>query len=246
MKAFVLVSGGLDSATVLAMVVKKFGSKNVFAVCVNYGQKAEKEWSCCKKLVDFYKVELLNCDLSEAFKKSTSTVIKSSGLNLIKGDFSEEKSKSHGSPWISSYVPFRNGLMLSFTASLAGSMFPNTDIEIFYGAHKDDSAVGCYYADCTVDFVEAINSAINKGTYGRMFVRAPLKDMIKSEVVKTGLQLGVPFEYTWSCYDGKEKQCGECASCILRKEAFRENNVEDPAGYMEQAPKTKVVVPETV
>jgi 7-cyano-7-deazaguanine synthase len=245
-KAFVLVSGGLDSATVLAMVVKKFGSKNVFAVCVNYGQKAEKEWSCCKKLVDFYKVELLNCDLSEAFKKSTSTVIKSSGLNLIKGDFSEEKSKSHGSPWISSYVPFRNGLMLSFTASLAGSMFPNTDIEIFYGAHKDDGKTGSYYADCTEEFIEAINFAINKGTYGRIFVRVPLKDMVKSEVVKTGLQLGVPFEYTWSCYDGKEKQCGECASCVLRKEAFSKNNAVDPAEYMEQATKIEVVVPETV
>ena len=245
MKAFVLVSGGLDSATVLAMVVKKFGSENVFAISVNYGQKAEKEQNCCKKLVDFYKVELLNYNLSEAFKKSTSTVIKSSGLDLIEGDFSTEKSKSDG-PWLSSYVPFRNGLILSFTASLAGSMFPNTDIEIFYGAHKDDGEFGSYYADCTGEFIEAIGFAISSGTYKKIHVKTPLKDMTKSEVVKTGLSLGVPFEYTWSCYDNKEKQCGRCASCILRREAFIKNNAKDPAEYLEQVPKISVVVPETV
>lgn len=245
MKAFVLVSGGLDSATVLAMVVKKFGSENVFAVSVNYGQKAEQEQNCCEKLVEFYKVKLFSYNLSEAFKKSTSTVIKSSGLDLIKGDFSTEKSKSDG-PWLSSYVPFRNGLILSFTASLAGSMFPNTDIEIFYGAHKDDGEFGSYYADCTGEFIEAMDLAISRGTYKKIHIKTPFKDMTKSEVVKTGLDLGVPFEYTWSCYDGKEQQCGKCASCILRKEAFSKNNAMDPAGYMEQAPEVKVVVPETV
>lgn len=228
MKIFVLISGGMDSATVLAMAIKKVGAENVVAVFINYGQKAKKEIECSKKLADYYNVKLCTYDLSEVFKNSTCALIENSGKELNTGSFLDQQQSSSGN-WISSYVPFRNGLILSAAASLAGNLFPNTDIEIFYGAHRDDLLTNGFYADCTKEFIDAMDVAVNKGTYGRIHIRAPLKDMTKDSIVREGLALDVPFEITWSCYADGEKPCGKCASCILREEGFRKNGVKDPA-----------------
>ena len=129
------------------------------------------------------------------------------------------------------YVPFRNGLMLSAGAALAQSLFPEEKCEIWIGAHADDAA-GNAYADCSVGFNNAMDQAINIGTYGLVSLRAPLNRWNKAQVVAKGLELKVPYELTWSCYDGGEKACGECGTCIDRKAAFEANGVKDPIEYV--------------
>ena len=129
---------------------------------------------------------------------------------------------------VSTYVPFRNGLMLSAAASAAGSIFENEDVHLYLGAHGDDAA-GNAYADCSEEFLRAMDKAVSIGTYGRIRLVAPFAGKPKAEVVKTGLSLGVPYELTWSCYEGGETPCGLCATCRDRAAAFRANGVEDPA-----------------
>ena len=142
----------------------------------------------------------------------------------------EKQVKANDKGRVKTYVPFRNGLLLSIATAYADSLFPNEDVEIYYGAHSDDN-VGSAYADCSPEFAEAMDKAINIGTYGRISVERPLIYMSKAEVVNLGIILKVPYHLTWSCYEGKEKQCGECGTCIDRKKAFKENGVEDPVPY---------------
>ena len=131
---------------------------------------------------------------------------------------------------VRTYVPFRNGLMLSSVAALAMSIYPDEDVEIYLGAHADDAA-GRAYADCSQEFTDAMFKAIDIGTYGKVHVQAPLVNMTKAEVVKTGLSLRTPYELTWSCYEGGERQCGTCGTRIDRRRAFEANGVKDPVGY---------------
>lgn len=129
---------------------------------------------------------------------------------------------------VSTYVPFRNGLMLSAVASMALSLYPDDDVDIYLGAHADDAA-GNAYADCSEEFTSAMTEAISLGTYGKVHVKTPLVKMNKAEVVKTGLSLKVPYELTWSCYNGGDKPCGTCGTCIDRAKAFAANGIQDPA-----------------
>ena len=125
---------------------------------------------------------------------------------------------------MSTYVPFRNGLFLASAASLAISKECEV---IYYGAHADDAA-GNAYPDCSSAFNRAINDAIFIGSGNQCRVEAPFVGLTKAQVVKIGLDLKVPYELTWSCYEGQEKPCGKCGTCIDRAEAFRLNGIEDP------------------
>ena len=118
--------------------------------------------------------------------------------------------------------------MLSAVAALASSLYPDDEVDIYIGAHADDAA-GNAYADCSFEFNYAMGEAIRIGTYKMVNVKAPFVEKNKAEVVKTGLDLGVPYELTWSCYNGGDKPCGKCATCIDRAKAFAANNVADPA-----------------
>ena len=128
----------------------------------------------------------------------------------------------------STYVPFRNGLMLSAAASFAGSLFENDSVEIYIGAHADDAA-GNAYADCRADFIRTLDTAIKIGTYEKIRLVAPFVNKTKADIVKIGLQLETPYKLTWSCYEGGDKPCGKCATCLDRARAFELNGVDDPA-----------------
>ena len=118
--------------------------------------------------------------------------------------------------------------MLSAAASFAGSLFKDDSTEIYIGAHADDAA-GNAYADCSEDFIQALNAAIKIGTYEKIQLVAPFVGKSKADVVKIGLELGTPYELTWSCYEGGEIPCGQCATCRDRARAFELNGVKDPA-----------------
>lgn len=231
MKALVLSSGGVDSTTCIGIAVDKLGKENVSTVSVFYGQKHAKELECANKVAKFYGVKHYELDLSSIMKYSNCPLLKGS-TEKIKHESYAEQIEENGEGMVSTYVPFRNGLMLSSVATLAMSIYPNEEVEIYLGAHADDSA-GRAYADCSEEFTDAMKEAIYVGTYEKVTVKAPLVNMTKADVVKTGLKLKVPYELTWSCYEGGEKQCGTCGTCIDRKNAFKQNGVKDPVEYME-------------
>lgn len=232
MKALILSSGGIDSTTCVGIAVDKYGKENVKTISVYYGQKHEKELECANKIAEYYGLEHYELDLSKIFEHSNCSLLRDS-TDEIKHKSYAEQIKENGGERVSTYVPFRNGLLLAAAASIADCLFPNEEVDIFYGAHVDDAA-GNAYADCSSDFVKAMDKAINIGTYGKIKIVKPLIKINKAEVIKKGLKLEVPYELTWSCYEGGKKQCGECATCIDRKKAFKENGVKDPVEYLKQ------------
>lgn len=227
-KALVLASGGVDSSTCLALAVKRYGNENVIALAMTYGQKHSKELQSAKKVADYYKTEFIMMDLADIFKYSDCSLLSHSDQEIPEGSYADQidelNKRSRNAP-VSTYVPFRNGLFLSCAASIALSKGCS---EIYYGAHMDDAA-GSAYPDCSKAFNDAMNTAIYEGSGKALKVVAPFISMNKAQVVKTGLELGVPYELTWSCYAGGDEPCGICGTCIDRQKAFEANGVKDPA-----------------
>lgn len=228
MKALVLNSGGVDSTTCLAMAIKKYGKENVITASLYYGQKHDKELECARKIAKYYDVKHIEEDISAVMKYAGNvcSLIKNS-IDEIEDKSYAEQIKENGEGRVGTYVPFRNGLLLSIATAYADSLFPDEKVKIYYGAHADDSA-GSAYADCSEEFAIAMDRAINIGTYGKISIERPLININKAQVVEKGLKLKVPYELTWSCYHGGEKPCCKCGTCIDRIEAFKKNGVTDP------------------
>lgn len=222
MKALVLFSGGVDSTTCLALAIKKYGNDEVLALSVYYGQKHDKEIEAAKKIAAYYNVRLKQLDLTRIFEDSDCSLLKGSQQDIPEESYEAQLKKTNGAP-VSTYVPFRNGLFLSSAASIALS---NGCTEIYYGAHMDDAA-GNAYPDCSKEFNNAINSAIYIGSGNILTVTAPFIGMNKAQVVKTGLELGVPYKMTWSCYEGGDRPCGKCGTCRDRAAAFLANGITE-------------------
>ena len=226
MKTVVLLSGGIDSTTCLAMSVRAYGPENVEAVSFSYGQKHVKELECAQAIAAYYKVKhtVLTVD-SQVFAASSSTLIQGHGEMNHGKTYAEIQAESPGE--VDTYVPFRNGLMLSQAAALAYSIGA---YKIIYGAHSDDAAGGAY-PDCTPEFYKAMNEAIFQGTGQKVRLDAPLLTLNKAQVVKHGLELNAPYHLTRSCYEEDGLSCGTCATCLDRLEAFKVNNKLDPIPY---------------
>ncbi|MGN0301977.1 MAG: 7-cyano-7-deazaguanine synthase QueC [Anaerotardibacter sp.] len=222
-KALVLCSGGVDSTTLLAMACEKYGSKNVVALSISYGQKHNKEIESAKAVARYYCVEQRFLDLSLIFADSNCSLLSHSTQDIPQESYAQQLEETDGAP-VSTYVPFRNGLFLSSAASIALSL----DCEvIYYGAHHDDWA-GNAYPDCSQEFVNAMDKAIQEGTGGTLRLEAPFVNLSKADIVAKGLELNVPYHLTWSCYEGGEKPCGTCGTCIDRMAAFEANGTIDP------------------
>lgn len=224
MEALVLFSGGVDSTTCLGIAVDKYGSENVLALSVSYGQKHTKEIDSARAVAKHYGVELYELDLSEMFRFSDCSLLKGSSEEVPHESYAEQLKETNGSP-VSTYVPFRNGLFISSAAAIAISRGCSV---IYYGAHSDDAA-GNAYPDCSETFNNAMSEAVWVGSGNQVRIEAPFVSKTKAEVVKMGLALGVPYELTWSCYEGGDVPCGKCGTCIDRAKAFAENGVSDPA-----------------
>lgn len=226
MKALVLSSGGVDSTTALGLAVNKYGKENVIALSVSYGQKHDKEIQAAIAVAEYYGVEQLFLDLTKIFQYSNCSLLQQSTEEIPEESYAEQLQKTNGETPVSTYVPFRNGLFLSSAASIALSKDCSV---IYYGAHADDAA-GFAYPDCSPVFNDAMNTAIWEGSGHQLKIEAPFVNCSKAEIVRMGLEAGVPYELTWSCYEGGEKPCGKCGTCIDRAAAFAANHVEDPAG----------------
>lgn len=223
MRALVLCSGGVDSTTLLAMAVDRYGSENVVALSISYGQRHEKELKAARDVARYYHVEQRFLDLAAIFADSSCSLLAHSEKDIPKESYAEQLEQAD-TKLVSTYVPFRNGLFLSSAASMALSLECSV---LYYGAHHDDWA-GNAYPDCSREFVVAMNNAIMEGTGGELHMEAPFVEWSKADIVKKGLELNVPYELTWSCYEGGDKPCGVCATCIDRKRAFELNGSVDP------------------
>ncbi len=258
-KALVLCSGGVDSTTLLAMAVNEYGAQNVYALSISYGQKHVREIEAARAVAAHYGVEQRFLDLGAIFADSACSLLAQSEAAVPHGTYAEQQAEvrdaglaaaaaqkvagersaqpaqdgaateaaagEDAGGTVSTYVPFRNGLFLSAAASMALSLECSV---VYYGAHHDDVA-GNAYSDCSLAFVQAMNRAIVEGTGGELRLEAPFVEATKADIVRTGLELGVPYELTWSCYEGGKAPCGQCATCLDRAAAFAANDVPDPA-----------------
>jgi 7-cyano-7-deazaguanine synthase len=227
MRALVLLSGGVDSTTCLGLAIEKYGKENVTTLSITYGQKHTKELEAARQIAAYYEVEFIYLDLAKIFKYSDCSLLKHSNQEIPKESYANQIEKSDNKP-VSTYVPFRNGLFLSSAASIALSKDCSV---IYYGAHSDDAA-GNAYPDCSSVFNEAMNQAIYLGSGEQLRIEAPFVSWTKADIVKKGIDLQVPYELTWSCYEGGESPCGKCGTCIDREAAFEKNGVCDPAKYV--------------
>lgn len=223
-KAMVLFSGGVDSTTCLGLAIEKYGKENVIPLSVFYGQKHKKEVEAAEKILEYYGIKGMEMDLSSVFEYSSCSLLQHSGEEIPETSYAEQLKGSDGKP-VSTYVPFRNGLFLSAAASIALS---KGCCCIYYGAHRDDAARDAY-PDCSESFFENMNRAVYEGSGKALHIEAPFIHVNKAAVVAEGLRLGVPYELTWSCYEGKDRPCGVCGTCRDRQKAFEANGVKDPA-----------------
>jgi 7-cyano-7-deazaguanine synthase len=208
-KCVVVLSGGPDSA-VVAYWAKKQGYQ-IYPITFKYGQIAQKETECAQKIAEKLGATTKIIDLS-ALKEIFSGVTSLCNTDIpLTSEFSP--------PII---VPFRNAIFLSAAVAYAVSVGAET---IFYGAHGSDEP---FYPDCRREFYEAFEKAAQLGTDQEITIQAPFSGMQKSDLIKIGTELGVPFELTWSCYLNGAKHCGKCESCVNRKKAFKEAGVSDP------------------
>lgn len=228
MKSIILLSGGLDSTTTLA-IAKRRGDDPVLALSVFYGQRHVKELQSAEDVAKHYSLPHTVVDLSTVGAQITSgTALVGTNEALPEGRSVEEMSKSIPR----SYVPGRNTMMLGVAQSIAEAL----DVERIYVGFNAVDYSG--YPDCRPHFVNAWNNlahyATSKGVNGRpILVEAPVIMMSKAAIVQQGLNLEVPYNLTWSCYKGEEKACGRCDSCIIRYKAFREVGSLDPISYSE-------------
>ncbi len=225
MKVLVLASGGLDSTALLYKAVKEYGAANVFALNMYYGQKHHKEMDCFQWQMERLGIENYKVlDLSSIFTDYKGCALLEGGGDIPHGSYAEQLAKKPGT--VSTYVPFRNGLFLSVAASIA--LQEGCSI-IWYGAHADDAA-GDAYPDCTPEFIEAMSNAIWKGSGQAVNMYGPWAKLNKAGVVAEGIVAGMTqedFQHTWSCYEGGDKPCGKCGTCIDRKAALEANDLTD-------------------
>ena len=209
----VLLSGGVDSSTALALALSQ--DPQVEAISFSYNQKhKELELEAARKIAAYYKVPHQILEVSSVFSGSKSSLNAENDIEVSTGDYATQTEAN-------TEVEFRNGIFISI---LAGIAMQKGAYEIYFGAHLDDS--GVIYPDCSPEFIEAMNQAVQLGSGGKVRLTAPFGQVKKKDIVAKGVELGVPYELTYSCYNGVYPPCGKCGTCIDRNKAFLANGLE--------------------
>lgn len=227
-KVVVLVSGGIDSSTVLALVKEQ--NFEIHALSFNYMQRHNIELAKIREFIKKYDVaqhKVINIDL----KSFGGSALTDTSLDVPK--YNHAKGLNDEIPV--TYVPARNTIFLSYALGFAEVLSCH---DIFIGVHASDYS---NYPDCRPEFIktfeEMANHATKIGAMGeRITIHAPLMNMTKSEIIKKGLSYGVDYSQTISCYDPSPRgeSCGRCHSCLIRLEAFAKNCIVDPISYVRQ------------
>ncbi len=216
MKTIIVFSGGIDSTVLLCHALAN--GHEVAALSVNYGQRHAKELDAAKAICAKLGVEHRIADLTalrEFLKGSSQT---SGDVSVPHGHYAAENMKL-------TVVPNRNMILLAVAGAWAISKRFDS---IAYAAHAGDHAI---YPDCREEFVRPLADALWNADWHQVTLERPFVLMTKADICKVGAQLGAPFDLTWSCYEGGERHCGKCGTCVERKEAFQIAGVEDPTQY---------------
>ena len=224
-KCIVPLSGGLDS-TVISYFARSNGL-DIQAIAYDYGQKhRDKELICAQKTIFRTKQENIKI-LDLTFFKD---IVTTSALTNDKIDVAKAKDVL-GDPQTVNYVPNRNMMMLSICTAYAESIGASV---VFHGSALVDSQAGFW--DGSKEFLEAINNVNKLNRRDRVEIRAPLILKSKAEIIQMGVDLGVDFSNTWTCYEGKDEACGECTACSSRVQGFLQAGYIDPVPYSREIP----------
>jgi 7-cyano-7-deazaguanine synthase len=216
-RAVVLLSGGMDSCVCAALAVRDYDAA---ALHISYGQRTEERER---------RAFLGICDrlgIRERLVVRNEALRAIGGSALTDPNIAVPESAVIGHDIPVTYVPFRNAHFLAVAVSWAEVL---DAAKVYIGAVEQDSSG---YPDCRPAYYDAFNQVVKTGTKeGKIEVVTPLIAMRKSQIVRLGLELGAPFDLTWSCYSRDDRACGVCDSCVLRLRAFREAGAEDPIPY---------------
>lgn len=212
----IVLSGGMDSVTLLYDRRDEIGLAVTFDYGSNHNAREAEcaAWHCRKLGIEHIVIPL---DFMHRYFKSSLL----QGADAIpEGHYADENMKS-------TVVPFRNGIMLAIACGMAESRDMH---HVMIANHSGDHAI---YPDCRPAFIHSMSQAMYEGTYINVTIDAPYTDISKSEIARIGKRLGVDYAHTYSCYKGGEKHCGKCGTCVERKEAFRDAEIDDPTIYEE-------------
>jgi 7-cyano-7-deazaguanine synthase len=219
-RAVVLLSGGMDSCVCAALAARDYEPA---AVHVSYGQRTEERerqsfLAICRRLNIHDRLMVRN----EALRVIGGSALTDEAISV-------PHSESVGTDVPVTYVPFRNAHFLAVAVSWAEVLEAE---KVYIGAVEPDSSG---YPDCRPAYYEAFQAMVKTGTKeGRIQIVTPLIAMRKAEIVRLGLEVGAPFDLTWSCYSREDQACGVCDSCVLRRRAFQAAGMEDPIVYAAQ------------
>jgi 7-cyano-7-deazaguanine synthase len=214
-KVVVIFSGGMDSFTVLNLATKQ--GLEVFALSFNYGQRHKKELDYAAHACEVLSVPHKIVDIS-AINQLIGGSSLTSDIDVAEGHYEENSMKS-------TVVPNRNMILLSMAVGYAVSIDAN---KVYYGAHSGDHAI---YPDCRPEFVHKMNDVCAIANYEAVEIVTPYLDVSKTAILTAGLEMGLDYNQTWTCYNGREKACGKCGACQERLQAFAENGESDPLNY---------------
>ena len=224
--AVVLISGGLDSTTVLAMALAD--GYDVYPMTIDYGQRHIRELKAAEDVCEHYGLKdrwkVFGMDMGQI----GGSALTDHGIPIPPSALDEGENRAVPA----TYVPGRNVVFISLAAARAETLGLNT---VFLGANAVDYSG---YPDCRPEFMRAMERALSLGTSigtaSGFMIMTPIISLSKAEIIRAGMELGAPYHLTWSCYRGGEKACGICESCVLRLKGFAEAGTDDPLEYMDQ------------
>ncbi len=213
----VIYSGGMDSFTLLHKALAE--GHAVHALSFNYGQRHVRELDCARTVCESLGIPHRVIDiraLSEVMAGSALT----GEVEVPEGHYEEDSMKS-------TVVPNRNMILLSLATGYAVTVEAQA---VWFGAHGGDHAI---YPDCRPEFMEKMDAVCRVANYQPVAIAAPYIRADKGEILAEGLAMGLDYSHTWTCYNGRDKACGRCGSCVERLEAFASNGLRDPLPYEE-------------
>jgi 7-cyano-7-deazaguanine synthase len=225
-KAVVLLSGGMDSCVCAAIACEQHGAENVALLHAGYGQRTQaRERQAFEAIAEFYAVKQRLVVQLDHFRAIGGSALTDAKIAVPENELGAPGPGGSAIPV--TYVPFRNAHFLSVAVSWAEALGARA---VYIGAVAEDSSG---YPDCRAEYYEVFQQLVRVGTRPETHIEivTPVVRMKKSEIIRRGMELGAPLHLTWSCYQGEEKACGACDSCLLRLRAFAEAGVADPIPY---------------
>ena len=217
-KAVLIYSGGMDSFTLLHHIMASgLARSDIAALTFNYGQKHVKEVEYAKHVCAELGIEHKVVDIS-AINSLLGGSSLTDDIAIPEGHYEADNMKS-------TVVPNRNMILLSLAIAYAVSLEADT---VYYGAHSGDHAI---YPDCRPEFVQKMDDVSRIANFQPVTISTPFVAMSKIDILARGMELGLDYTYTWTCYNGREQACGKCGACVERLEAFSGNQKVDPIPY---------------